>query len=144
MIRVCNGTVRILINYMEKFKIIGMPITLELANELCTNIGFSVFENYTSACLCATTTVAQCISHLHALHDQGYSVMDILDNYFIFIKNTQLINETMQYQTIAIICKYISIFHNIHEDEIELALFTNNIRQLFQSATSTSAAASMS
>jgi hypothetical protein len=39
----------------------------------------------------------------------------------------------MQYKTIAIICKYITIFHNIHEDEIELALFTNNLRQLFQS-----------
>ena len=24
-------------------------------------------------------------------------------------------------------CKYISIFHNIHEDEIELSLFTNNL-----------------
>lgn len=132
VLRVCNGSVRILINYLEKFKIIGLPISLELANQLCTNIGFSVFEKYTEACLCATTTLAQCISHLHALHDQGYSVMDILDNYFIFIKNTRLINETLQYQTIAIICKYITIFHNIHEDEIELALFTNNIRQLFQ------------
>ena len=134
VLRVCNGSVRILINYMEKFKIIGVPVSLELANQLCTNIGFSVFENYTAACLCATTTVAQCISHLHALHDQGYSVMDILDNYFIFIKTTQLVNETVQYQTIAIICKYITIFHNIHEDEIELALFTNNLRQLFQSS----------
>ena len=130
VLRVCNGSVRILINYLEKFKIIGLPISLELANQLCTNIGFSVFEKYTAACLCKNTPVAQCITHLHALHDQGYSVMDILDNYFIFVKNTQLINETMQYRIIAIICKYITIFHNIHEDEIELALFTNNIRQL--------------
>jgi hypothetical protein len=58
-------------------------------------------------------------------------VMDILDSYFIFIKNTQMIDETIQYKTIAIICKYISVFHNLHEDEIELALFTNNLRQLF-------------
>jgi len=50
--------------------------------------------------------------------------------YFIFIKYTQLINETIQYKTIAIICKYITVFHNIHDDEIELALFTNNLRQL--------------
>jgi len=132
VLRVCNGSVRILINYMEKFKIIGLPISLELANRLCTNISFSVFERYTADCLCAITPVVQCIAHLYDLHDQGYSVMDILDNYFIFIKNTKLINETMQYQTIAIICKYITIFHNIHEDEIELALFTNNLRQLFQ------------
>ena len=131
--QLCNGSVRILINYMEKFKIIGLPVDLELANKLCTNINFSVFEKYTRDCLCTTTSVVQCISHLFALHEQGYSVMDILDNYFIFIKNTSLINETMKYQAIAIICKYITIFHNIHEDEIELALFTNNIRRLFLS-----------
>jgi DNA polymerase III delta prime subunit len=128
---VCNGSVRILINYMEKFKIIGLPISLDLANQLCTNISFNMFEKYTADCLCASTPIAQCIAHLYAIHDQGYSVMDILDNYFIFIKHTQLIHETIQYQTIAIICKYITIFHNIHEDEIELALFTNNLRQLF-------------
>lgn len=133
VLRVCNGSVRILINYMEKFKIIGLPISLELANQLCTNISFSVFEKYTRDCLSESTSISQCISHLYALHDQGYSVMDILDSYFIFIKNTHIIDETIQYKTIAIICKYISIFHNIHEDEIELALFTNNLRQLFQS-----------
>ena len=131
--QLCNGSVRILINYMEKFKIIGLPIDLDLANQLCTNINFSAFEKYTQDCLCPTTSVVQCIAHLFALHEQGYSVMDILDNYFIYIKTTPLINETMKYQAVAIICKYITIFHNIHEDEIELALFTNNIRRLFHS-----------
>jgi len=58
--------------------------------------------------------------------------MDILDNYFGYIKHTHLLNESMQYRTIAIICKYISIFHNVHEDEIELALFTNNLCKLFR------------
>jgi hypothetical protein len=53
--------------------------------------------------------------------------MDILDNYFIFIKTTKIIIETEKYDIIPLICKYITIFHNIHEDEIELALFTNNI-----------------
>jgi DNA polymerase III delta prime subunit len=131
VMRVCNGSVRTLINYMEKFKIIGLPISLELANQLCTNISFSAFENYTSDCLCKTVSISKCIAHMYALYEQGYSVMDILDSYFIFIKNTQMIDETIQYKTIAIICKYISVFHNLHEDEIELALFTNNLRQLF-------------
>lgn len=131
VMRVCNGSVRMLINYMEKFKIIGLPISLELASQLCTNISFSAFESYTSDCLCKNVSISKCISHMYALYDQGYSVMDILDSYFIFIKNTQMIDETIQYKTIAIICKYISVFHNLHEDEIELALFTNNLRQLF-------------
>lgn len=130
VLTVCNGSVRVLINYLEKFKIVGLPISLQLANQLCTNISFSRFDSYTSDCLCPSTPISQCIAHLYHLYDQGYSVMDILDNYFIYIKNTQFLNESMQYQTIAIICKYISIFHNVHEDEIELALFTNNLCKL--------------
>ena len=131
-LKVCNGSVRILINYLEKFKIVGLPISLELANQLCTNIGFSKFDAYTADCLSPNTPIAQCIAHLYELYDQGYSVMDILDNYFIYVKGTQLIGESMQYRVIAIICKYISIFHNVHEDEIELALFTNNLCRLFR------------
>ena len=57
--------------------------------------------------------------------------MDILDNYFTFIKITNLLSEDDKYKIIPYICKYINVFHNVHEDEIELALFTNNLVQLF-------------
>jgi len=57
--------------------------------------------------------------------------MDILDNYFLFIKVTNNLSEDEKYKIIPFICKYITIFHNIHEDEIELALFTNNLIQAF-------------
>ena len=57
--------------------------------------------------------------------------MDIYDNYFLYVKLTPLLNETHKYETIKLLCKYITIFHNIHEDEIELALFTNNLSTLF-------------
>jgi hypothetical protein len=53
--------------------------------------------------------------------------MDILDNYFAYIKNSNILNEDKKHKIIPFICKYITIFHNIHEDEIELALFTNNL-----------------
>ena len=53
--------------------------------------------------------------------------MDILDNYFLFVKITNLLTEKQKYDIIPIICKYITIFYNIHEDEIELALFSNNL-----------------
>jgi replication factor C subunit 2/4 len=134
ILKVCNKSVRILINYLEKFKIVGLPISLQLANQLCTNIGFSKFDDYTADCLCPGKPVATCIAHLYELYDQGYSVMDILDNYFGYIKHTHLLNESTQYRAIAVICKYISIFHNVHEDEIELALFTNDICKLLRFA----------
>ena len=59
--------------------------------------------------------------------------MDILDNYFIFVKNTLTLNEDQKYKIIPCICKYITVFHNIHEDEIELSLFTNNLIDILSS-----------
>ena len=57
--------------------------------------------------------------------------MDILDNYFMYIKTTDLLSEEDKYKIIPHICKYITIFNTIHEDEIELTLFTNDIISIF-------------
>ena len=124
-LNVCNNTAKILINYMEKFKLLNQPITFELANNICTNISFQIFNEYTTHIINKQLTTA--IHVLYNLHDKGYSVMDILDNYFLFVKITDLLTEQQKYNIIPIICKYITIFHNIHEDEIELALFSNNM-----------------
>jgi DNA polymerase III delta prime subunit len=125
ILNVCNNTAKILINYMEKFKLLNQPITLELANNVCTNISFHIFNEYTQ--LIKDKQLTKAISILYNLYDKGYSVMDILDNYFLFVKNTDLLTEKQKYNVIPIICKYITVFHNIHEDEIELALFSNNM-----------------
>jgi DNA polymerase III delta prime subunit len=125
IINVSNNTVKILINYMEKFKLLGEKITLNLAIQLCCNISFVVFEKYTNFIINKQLKIA--IHLILEIYEKGYSVMDILDNYFIFIKNTHMLTEEQKYNIIPIICKYITIFHNIHEDEIELSLFTNNL-----------------
>jgi hypothetical protein len=59
-------------------------------------------------------------------------VIDILDFFFTFIKQTSLIDEETKYRVIPILCKYITIFHTTHEDRIELALFTNNLSSILQ------------
>jgi len=129
ILNVCNNTAKILINYMEKFKLLNENITLELANNVCTNISFFIFEEYTN-CV-KNKDIEGALNIIYNIYDKGYSVMDILDNYFLFVKVTQSICENEKYKIIPIICKYIIVFHNIHEDEIELSLFTNNLIQLF-------------
>lgn len=130
IVNVSKNTVKIAINYMEKFKLIGEKITLSIANELCTNINFLVFEKYTQ--LLKSHNLKEAIQLIYEIYNKGYSVMDILDNYFLFVKSTTVIDEKEKYDYIPIICKYITIFHNIHEDPIELALFTNNLIQLYK------------
>jgi replication factor C subunit 2/4 len=125
ILNVSNNNVKILINYMEKFKLLNQHIDLALATSVCTNISFFIFEQYTQFLQQNQLNLA--VKLLYDIYDKGYSVMDILDNYFLFVKITNSLTETQKYDIIPIICKYITIFHNIHEDEIELALFSNNL-----------------
>ena len=125
ILNISNGSAKILINYLEKIKLLNFPIDLQIADNICSNISFLLFEEYTRYLL--NKQLCQSIKLIYEIYDKGYSVMDILDNYFIFVKFTNILNETQKYEIIPIICKYIAIFHNIHEDEIELVLFTNNI-----------------
>jgi DNA polymerase III delta prime subunit len=131
IINISNNTVKILISYIEKFKLINDKITYNLAIKLCSNISFLVFEKYTKFIL--SKNLHDAIIIIYEIFDKGYSVMDILDNYFIFIKNTEILNEEQKYKVIPYICKYITIFHNIHEDDIELSLFTNNLVNILSS-----------
>ena len=124
---ICNNTAKILINYMEKFKLLKQDITFDIATNVCTNISFTIFNTYTE--LVKNKQLDEAIKLVYSIYDKGYSVMDILDNYFLFVKITPLLTEDQKYTIIPFICKYITIFHNIHEDEIELALFTNNLIQ---------------
>jgi DNA polymerase III delta prime subunit len=130
ILNISNSTVKILINYMEKFKLLDEKITLELAIQTCTNISFCILEDYTK--LLKANNLKEAIKLIYELYDKGYSVMDILDNYFLFIKHTTCITEDEKYNIIPYICKYITIFHNIHEDEVELSFFTNNLIQIFK------------
>jgi len=128
IINISKNTVKILINYMEKFKLLNQQITLNLALQLCSNISFLTFEQYTNFIL--SHQLLSAINIIYELYDKGYSVMDIFDNYFIFVKTTIILTEEQKYKIIPCICKYITIFHNIHEDEIEMSLFTNNLIKL--------------
>ena len=132
---ISNNSIRNLINILEKMYIMKEPIHIELCKQLCSNISFQLFEQYIT--LLKDTSykpeqrnhkdLTDAIQILYNIHEYGYSVIDILDYFFTFIKNTDLLTENEKYKIIPFLCKYITIFHNIHEDVIELALFTNNL-----------------
>jgi DNA polymerase III delta prime subunit len=120
-----GNSIRTLINYLEKMYILGQPIDIELCKKLCSNISFQNFESYIDKI--QNRDLSGAIDILYNIHDYGYSVIDILDYFFTFIKITTIIDEETKYKIIPLLCKYITVFHNLHEDCIELALFTNNL-----------------
>jgi len=125
-----HGSIRILINFLEKMYIYGDPINIELCKKICSIISFQEFENYFHKL--KTGNLTDAIDILYSIYDYGYSVIDILDYFFEFIKTTKTIEEGTKYKVVPYICKFITVFHNIHEDVIELAQFTNNLYELLK------------
>ena len=143
LLHICNNSIRILLNYLEKIKILNLhsksmqppslqqcdnTIEADLVHKLSTNISYTLFDEYTNLVL--ENKMRESVNILYGLHHEGYSVMDILDNYFTYIKITNLLDENIKYKLTTLICKYIIHFHNIHEDELELAFFTNSFVKL--------------
>lgn len=137
ILRVSNNSVRVLINHLEKLKLIGGEVTEEIAMRTCTNISFHEFDSYIAECRDATG-LAPAVARLYGLFDRGYSVMDILDSLFLFIKTTDSLSDGEKYAIVPLLCRYITIFNDVHEDEIELALLTNNVRAELMHATAIS------
>ena len=126
IMNICNNSIRLLINYLEKFSLLNEKITLDIAKKICTNISFYDFERYTNAWY-VEKSLKKSVDIIYDIYDKGYSVMDILDSYFQFIKICNIIDETNKYKIIHHICQYISYFHTLHEHEIELVFFTNEL-----------------
>lgn len=125
LINKSGRSVRNVITNLEKIYIYGSPVNLELCQRMCSTITVLQFEEYIRAL--QNRELAKAIEILYNIHDYGYSVIDILDYFFAFVKSTTLLSESEKYQTIPILCRYITVFHNVHENCIELALFTNNL-----------------
>jgi DNA polymerase III delta prime subunit len=133
ILSISNYSIRSLINNLEKVNIYTMDdklnpnarISLDICKKLCSNISLNWFEDYIS--FLRNQNLNDAIKILYEINDYGYSVIDILDYFFSFVKMTDLLDEDEKYNIIHILCKYITIFHNVHEDVIELSLLTNDI-----------------
>ena len=130
LISISNYSIKALINYLEKINLLNFIIDDEIIYNICTNITYTELIKYTNLCKINKDLKGAC-KIIYEIYDKGYSVIDILDSYFIFIKNTEILSEKEKYLIIPLICKYITIFNNIHEDEIELSLFTHSFINLF-------------
>lgn len=128
LIKNSGNSIRNIINNLEKIYILGESVDLELCEKLCSNINMFQFENFMRKLLAKDIKSATKI--LYDIYDFGYSVIDILDYFFYFMKMTELLSEDKKYNIIPIVCKYTTIFHSIHEDSIELALFTNEVYKI--------------
>ena len=123
--QISNYSIRNIINYLEKIYLYNFEVNITNVNNLCSNISFYTLEKYTQYCL--GNNINKSLEILYNIFKIGYTLMDIYDEYFIYVKYSNFLEETQKLEINKILCKYISIFYNTHEDEIELAFFNKEI-----------------
>ena len=155
----CRHSIRSLINHMEKIWILQSTyasesytslsrsndssskstsprhFTEEDCRKLCSDISFQQLDAFVRRL--QSHDVSSAMHDLFRLYDYGFSVIDIIESLFQFVKYTDLLTEEHKYRSIPIFCKYITIFYGVHEDSIELALFTNELYRVLHTPTVT-------
>ena len=64
------------------------------------------------------------------IYKEGYSIIDIFNFYYIYIKKCKIVENNFKFEIIKIISNYINIFYTLHEKRIELYFFTNDLINL--------------
>ena len=95
LLKISNLNFNKLLNYLEKIKLFNKKIDNKTIKSISGNINFITFFKYTEFCLEKNYTDA--IQIILNIYNKGYSVIDILDNYFSFIKITDQIDEEKIY-----------------------------------------------
>ena len=75
---------------MEKFNLLDVKINLNIAKQVCTNISYYDFERFTTMWY-LNNDINGAYKIINTIFKKGYSVMDILDSYFQFIKITTIL-----------------------------------------------------
>tara|TARA_B110000977_G_scaffold201655_1_gene297532 strand:- start:3992 stop:4966 length:975 start_codon:yes stop_codon:yes gene_type:complete len=131
IISASNMSIPNMLNNIEKLKLISpnKEIDYNLLENISCNIMLNDMKKYIE--LCKGEHLKYAIDHILNMCNNGFSVIDILEEFFMYIKFHSELDDEYKYNIIKLICKYINIFHNIHEDSIELIFMTNNIQKIF-------------
>ena len=86
LLSISQYSIRVLINFLEKMHIYNETITINVCKDICSTISFHLFEKYID--YLKKKNIQQAILLLNDIYYQGYSVIDILDYFFFFVKHT--------------------------------------------------------
>ena len=125
----CNGSVKLLFMFMQKIYFLNQKITIDVIENNFTLISRTDFDDYFKAC--REKNYISAFDKIKLFLNKGYSICDIFDEMFRFVKNSDLFDEETKYKLIKLISNYTLILNTIHEENIELYFFTNSLIKFF-------------
>ena len=141
-------SIRPIINFLEKLSIMDMDdddvggrrsVDLEHCKQLYVNLHVNDFDDFLH-CLKVTKDLKRAIRILEKITDQGYSVIDIYEFFFTYLKQSEHattagpglgLGEPEIYEIIKCLCHFIKQFHCINENAIGLVFFSKKVFDIF-------------
>ena len=129
IINISDFSINRMYNYLEKIKLLQEIKSHEEYLKILTNISYYTFDNI--LILCKNKKKLDVYNEFNNIYEKGYSILDIFDFFFKFIKNQKNIDESIRYKIIKLLCEYISISDSINELDSELLLFSYELVDIF-------------
>lgn len=127
IIEIAEQNLQVIYHILLKCKLLQTDknLTKDILNQTCTLIHLDEMSNYFK--IAKDGDLKKGYNYLITITEKGHSVLDILNELYIFIKITHNLNEEEKYKCCKVISFYIVHFITIHEEELELLLFTDEI-----------------
>ena len=131
VVSLSESNIQKVFHILEKCKLLqkSVEITADIINKCCTLINDDDLTMYFN--LVKKKEIYKGYLHLMSIIENGYSVLDILNELYKFVKITDLLEEEEKYKCFKIVSFYITIFITTHEEEIELLLLSQDISSIF-------------
>lgn len=128
LIQKCDYSLVKLFSMLETLRLYSKndKIKINIVKQLCCYINDDMFKEYT-LCWFQKRDLKSAITLLKGIIELGYSIIDIYEMYFSFIKQCIIVNDKIKHHIIKIISKYIIQFYCVHENDIEIYLFTYDL-----------------
>lgn len=124
IIRYSNNSIKLLINNLEKFKILQNSEIDFNRKMINNNLLIDYLNNYFN--ICFSKNIDNAYNILYSIFNDGYSIIDIIDYIYVYIKNDIVIDSIKKYLIIQILSKY-TININNYEDTLILYFLTLDI-----------------
>jgi DNA polymerase III delta prime subunit len=126
LFKISNYNINIIFNNLQKLILSNCKINTSLVMKICTNFNYQVFDSFLDAL--HNNDIISSTQILNSLYNNGFSINDILEAFFDYVKFTDKICDKKKFILFKVIGKYITNFYVIHDEKIELFLFTQELK----------------
>ena len=124
IIRYSNNSIKLLVNNLEKYRIMHDSIEYRIENINNNILAKELLEFYAVIC---DNDREKSYEKLLNIYNDGYSIIDIIEYMYANLKYNHDIILDKKYAIIKILSKYLLLVNNTNEDEVILYFLANDI-----------------